>query len=57
MKRIKKVSQTIPTSAQIVDGYAESSTDGYSCDYINELNTYSTTEQRIGTWIDRKTYL
>lgn len=55
MKRIKKVSQTIPTSAQIVDGYAESSTDGYSCDYINELNTYSTTEQRIGTWIDRKT--
>ena len=21
---------------------------------INDLNTYSTTEQRIGTWVDRK---
>lgn len=26
----------------------------YSCDYINKLNTYSTEEQIIGTWIDGK---
>ena len=26
----------------------------YSADYINNLNTYSTTEQRIGTWVNGK---
>lgn len=34
--RIKKVSQTTPTQAQIVDGYSTSTTDGYSCNYINQ---------------------
>ena len=34
--RIKKVSQTTPVQAQIVDGYSESTTDGYSCNYVNE---------------------
>ena len=30
----------------------------YSCNYINtKANTYSTTETRIGTWIDRKTFV
>lgn len=33
--RIKKTSQTTPVSAQIVDGYSESTTDGYSQNYIN----------------------
>ena len=33
---IIKVSMTIPTSAQIVDGFSESSTDGYSCAYVND---------------------
>lgn len=51
---IIKVSQTTPTSAQIVDGYSTSTEDGYSANYINALNSYSTTEQRIGTWIDGK---
>ena len=37
MKRIKKVSQTTPTSAQIVDGYSTSTADGYSANYINSL--------------------
>ena len=36
--RIKKVSQTTPAQAQIVDGYSESTTDGYSCNYVNNLN-------------------
>lgn len=52
--RIKKVSQTTPTQAQVVDGYSASTTDSYSCNYVNGLNTFSTTEQRIGTWIDGK---
>lgn len=53
--RIRKVSQTTPTQAQIVDGYSTSTTDGYSANYVNGLNTYSTTETRIGTWINGKT--
>lgn len=34
--RIKKVSQTTSTNATIVDGYSESTQDGYSCNYIND---------------------
>lgn len=52
--RIKKVSQTTPVTAQVVDGYSTSTTDAYSANYVNGLNTYSTTEQRIGTWKDGK---
>lgn len=37
--RIKKVSQTTPTSSQIVDGYSESTTDGYSANYINGIRS------------------
>lgn len=33
--RIKKVSQTTPTQAQVVDGYSTSTTDSYSCNYVN----------------------
>ena len=33
--RIKKVSQTTSTQAQIVDGYSTSTTDSYSCNYVN----------------------
>ena len=32
----------------------QSDSDTYSCDYINGLNTYSTTEQVVGKWIDGK---
>lgn len=32
----------------------ESDTDVYSCNYINNLNIYSTEETRIGKWIDGK---
>lgn len=35
MKRIKKVSQTVPTIAQVVDGHSNSTTDSYSCNYVN----------------------
>ena len=36
--RIKKVSQTVPTTAQVVDGYSNSTTDSYSCNYVNKFD-------------------
>ena len=53
--RIKKVSETVPVAGTVKNTHDESTKDTYSCDYINDLNTYSTTEQRVGTWINRKT--
>lgn len=50
--RIKKVSQTTSTQAQVVDGYSTSTTDSYSANYVNELNSYNTTKTRCGTWSD-----
>ena len=43
-------------SNQIHDAYSTSTTDTYSCNYINEarLEEYSTTEKIIGKWIDGK---
>lgn len=35
--RIKKVSQTTSTQAQVVDGYSTSTTDSYSANYVNNL--------------------
>lgn len=34
--KIKKVSQTVPTYGQIVNGKSSSTTDAYSTKYINE---------------------
>lgn len=55
--RIKKISQTTTTQAQISDGYSESKIDGYSCNYINNITkeVYSTTEVKTNkVWIDGK---
>lgn len=43
-------------SNQIHDAYSTSTTDTYTCNYINEarLEEYSTTEKIIGKWIDGK---
>lgn len=43
-------------SNQIHDAYSTSTTDTYSCNYINEarLEEYSTNETKIGTWVDGK---
>ena len=55
--RIKKTSQTTPLTAQIVDGYSESTTDGYSCNYVNGINDYSSnTETVIGTYNNKPVY-
>ena len=53
---IIKVSENsiVPQGANIVSTFSSSSTNGYSCNYINDLNSYSTSEIRIGTWIDGK---
>jgi hypothetical protein len=51
---IIKVAQTTVTTAQVTNSYSTSTSDSYSCDYINNINTYSTNEIRVGTWIDNK---
>ena len=52
--KIKKTFQgSIPVN-KIMNARNTSKTDTYSCDYINNLNNYSTEEQIIGTWIDGK---
>lgn len=51
---IIKVAQTTVITAQVTNSYSTSTSDSYSCDYINDINTYSTTEQVVGTWIDGK---
>lgn len=52
--RIKKISPTTPANGNIENQYGTSQTNAYSEEYVNSLNTYSTTETRIGTWIDGK---
>lgn len=53
--KIKKTSETTPTMASIVDDYSTSTQDGYSCNYVNKDNTYSTTEVKTNKmWIDGK---
>ena len=49
MNEIKSV-----VNGLIVNSKSTDDEKAYSCDYVNGLNTYSTTEQRIGTWIDGK---
>ena len=52
--KIKKMYQGTAPENKILNTQSESQTDVYSCDYINKLNTYSTEETIIGTWIDGK---
>lgn len=51
---IIKASNSSPIQAEVVDSYSTSTTDAYSAHYVNNLNTYSTSEQRIGTWVNGK---
>lgn len=52
--RIKKTFQTTVPTGKVLNNYTESNVDTYSCNYVNGLETYSTDEVRIGTWIDNK---
>ena len=40
---------------ETLNSYSNSKTKSYSANYVNGLNTYSTTETVCGTWIDGKT--
>ena len=52
---IIKVNQTTSIQAQVVDIYSTSTSDCYSCNYINSLNVYSTDEIKTNkVWIDNK---
>ena len=52
---LKKTSEARPLSAKVVNVNNNSQTDAYSCDYINDCNTYSTTEIDTGkTWVNGK---
>ena len=42
------------SGANINDSYSTSTTEAYSANYINNLNTYSENEIRVGTWINGK---
>ena len=58
--RIKKISPTTPANGNIENQYGTSQTNAYSEEYSNNtfasknIENYSTTETRIGTWIDGK---
>lgn len=54
--RIRKKFQVIPTNAKLENGYSTSDKNGYTCDYINSLNEYSTEEVRIGTYLGKPLY-
>lgn len=54
--KIKKMYQGNVPENKILNTYSDSQIDVYSCNYVNKLNTYSTTEQRIGTWFGKPLY-
>lgn len=58
--QIKKISPTTPANGNIENQYGTSQTNAYSEEYSNNtfasknIENYSTTETKIGTWIDGK---
>lgn len=46
--RIRKTYQGEIPENKIVNSYSESQTDTYSCDYLNDLHSYSTNETIVG---------
>lgn len=54
--KIKKTFQTTVPTGKVLNNRTESNVDTYSCDYINGIETYSTDEVRIGTWLGKPLY-
>ena len=57
--RIKKVSQSIPIKAKVVNSYSESEEETYSCDYINNVKANSSdvyTKTEIDTKLNTNNY-
>ena len=53
--RIKKISETRTLPAQVLNSNNDSQFDTYSCDYINKMDVYSTSETKTNkVWIDGK---
>jgi len=51
--RIKKVQETTPLSAEVLNAENNSTKNTYSCDYINSMDRYSTTEVKTNkVWIN-----
>ena len=48
---VDDIANSIP---ELSNEYGTSNENGYTQEYINELETYSTDEIRVGTWIDGK---
>lgn len=53
---IIKAFQSAGVVAKVVNQYSTSQTNTYSADYVNNLNAYSTTEKRIGTYMNKPLY-
>ena len=52
---IRKTSETRALAGNIVNAYSTSQNSAYSCDYLNDCNTYSTSETFTGKyWVDGK---
>ena len=54
--RIKKTSQYIEGGASLSNVYGTSDSNGYTQEYINNLETYSTNEIKVGTWLGKPLY-
>jgi microcystin-dependent protein len=55
--KIIKAKNTTPTMASIVNTKNNSTTDGYSCKFINDSEKYSTTEVKTNkTWLGKPIY-
>lgn len=52
--RIKKTYRSAVKDAKVLNERSTSQDNTYSCDYVNNLNTYSTEEQIVGKWADGK---
>lgn len=52
--RIRKTSQYMEGGAHLSNVFGASTSNGYTQNYINGLNTYYMSEHRVGTWIDGK---
>ena len=54
--QIQKTSQYIEGGASLSNVYGTSNENGYTQEYINKLETYSTDEIRVGTWLGKPLY-
>lgn len=53
---IIKATKTTPVQAEVVNTHSTSTSDSYSCNYINNLNNYSTEERVVGEWLGKTLY-